>query len=64
MFRLPKGRFIVGYVIDGNGSLFRGELIDNCDEDEARRHCLMVANNWAEVDAEDEEAFQAELAEV
>ena len=59
MFRLPKGRFIVGYVIDG--SLFRGELIDNCDDDEARRHCMMVANNWMEVDAEDEEA---ELAEV
>ena len=61
MFRLPKGRYIVGNVIDGEGSLFRGELIDNCDEDEARRHCMMVANNWAEVDAEDEEA---ELAEV
>ena len=56
-----QGRFIVGYVIDGDGSLFRGELIDHCDEDEARRHCVMVANNWAEVDAEDEEA---ELAEV
>ena len=61
MFRLPKGRFIVGYVIDGDGSLFRGELIDNCDEDEARHHCLMVANNWMELDAEDQEA---ELAEV
>ena len=44
-----------------SGSLFRGELIDGCDEDEARRHAVMVANNWAEVDAEDEEA---ELAEV
>ena len=63
MFRLPKGRYIVGYVIDGDGdgSLFRGELIDNCTEDEARRHCVMVANNWAELDAEEEEA---ELAEV
>lgn len=63
MFRLPKGRFIVGYVIDGDGegSLFRGELIDNCDEDEARQHCVMVANNWAEVDQMDEEA---ELVEV
>jgi hypothetical protein len=61
MFRLPKGRFIVGYVIDGDGSLFRGELIDHCDADEARRHCQMVADNWAEVDQMDEEA---ELAEV
>ena len=56
MFRLPKGRYIVGNVIDGEGSLFRGELIDNCDEDEARHHCLMVANNWMELDAEDQEA--------
>jgi hypothetical protein len=66
MFRLPKGKFIVGYVIDGdgNGSLFRGELIDGCSEDEARRHCKMVAENWMELDAEDEEAFEAELAEV
>ena len=66
LFRLPRGRFIVGYVIDGEGegSLFRVELIDGCDDDEARRHCVMVANNWAEVDAEDEEAYQAELAEV
>jgi hypothetical protein len=64
MFRLPKGRFIVGYVIDGEGSLFRGELIDNCTEDEARHHCRMVSENWMELDAEDEEAFEAELAEV
>jgi hypothetical protein len=64
MFRLPRGRYIVGYVIDGDGSLFRGELIDGCSEDEARHHCKMVADNWMEVDAEDEEAFEAELAEV
>jgi hypothetical protein len=36
--------------------LFRGELIDGCDEDEARHHCLMVSENWAEVDQADEEA--------
>ena len=41
--------------------LFRGELIDHCEEDEARRHAVMLSRNWAEVDAEDEEA---ELAEV
>jgi hypothetical protein len=58
MFRLSRGRYIVGYVIDGDGDglLFRGELIDGCSEDEARRHCKMVAENWMEVDAEDEEA--------
>jgi hypothetical protein len=62
LFRLPKRRFIVGYVIDGNGSLFRGELIEGCSEDEARRHCKMVAVNWMELDQIDEE--ETELAEV
>ena len=61
MFRLPRGRYIVGYALGDDGMLFRGELIDHCDEDEARRHCQMVADNWAEVDQMDEEA---ELAEV
>jgi hypothetical protein len=61
MFRLPRGRYIVGYALGDDGMLFRGELIDHCDEDEARHHCTMVANNWAEVDQMDEET---ELAEV
>jgi hypothetical protein len=61
VFRLPKNTFIVGYALGDDGMLFRGELIDGCDEDEARRHGLMVANNWVEVDQMDEEA---ELAEV
>jgi hypothetical protein len=56
LFRLPKGRFIVGYSLGDDGMLFRGELIDHCTEDEARHHCTMVANNWMELDAEDEEA--------
>ena len=64
MFRLPRGRFIVGYALGDDGMPFRGELIDHCDEDEARRHAVMVSRNWAELDAEDEEVFQAELAEV
>jgi hypothetical protein len=63
MFRLPRGRYIVGYALGDDGSLFRGELIDGCSEDEARCHCKMVAENWMEVDAEDEEAFEAEYAE-
>jgi hypothetical protein len=56
MFRLRNGRFIVGYSLGDDGMLFRGELIDGCDEDEARHHCRMVANNWMELDAEDEQA--------
>jgi len=60
MFRLPKGRFIVGHSLGDDGMLFRGEMIDGCDEDEARRHCRMVSRNWMELDAEDEEAELAE----
>ena len=55
LFRLPKGRFVVGYALGDNGMLFRGELIDGCSEDQARHHCLMVANNWIELDAEEEQ---------
>ena len=54
MFRLPKDRYIVGYALGDDGFLFRGELVDRCTEDEARRHALMLSDNWAEVDAEDE----------
>ena len=54
MFRLPRGRFIVGYGL-GDGMLFRGELLTDCDEDEARRHALMVSECFAQLDAEDEE---------
>ncbi len=55
MFRLPRGRFIVGYALSDDGMLFRGELLDGCSEVEARRHCIMVAENWMEVDQADEE---------
>ena len=63
MFRLPRGRFIVGYALADDAMLFRGELLTNCDEDEARRHALMVAECFADLDAEDEEAFAAEQAD-
>lgn len=64
MFRLPKSRFIVGYALGDDGMLFRGELLTNSDEDEARRHALMVAECFADLDAEDEEAFAAEQADL
>lgn len=63
MFRLANGRFIVGYALDERGMLFRGELIDNCDEDDARREARRIASYFADLDAEDEETFQAELAQ-
>ena len=62
MFRLPRGRFIVGYAL-GDEMLFRGELLSNCDEHEARRHALMVAECFADLDAEDEDEFASELSE-
>ena len=64
MFRLPRGRFIVGYVLGDDGMLFRGELLTNSDEDEARRHALMLSDCFAQLDAEDEEAFAAEQADL
>lgn len=63
MFRLPRGRFIVGYALADDAMLFRGELITNCVEDEARHHALMVAECFSQLDAEDEEAFDAEQAD-
>jgi hypothetical protein len=64
MFRLPHNRFIVGYALGDDEMLFRGELIDNCTDDDARRHALQPSENWAELDAEDEAVFETELAEV
>jgi hypothetical protein len=63
MFRLPKGRFIVGYALGDDGMLFRGELVDRCSDEAARRRARKLSDDFAELDAEDEEAFQAELAE-
>ena len=59
MFRLTRGRFIVGYSL-GDGMLFRGELLTDSDEDNARRQALIIADYFAELDAEDEEALPLE----
>ena len=64
MFRLARGKFIVGYALSDDGMLFRGELLSNCDEDEARRHALMISDCFSQLDAEDEEAFDAEQADL
>lgn len=58
MFRLTRGRFVVGYSL-GDGMLFRGELLTNSDENEARRQALIIADYYAGLDAEDEETFTA-----
>lgn len=54
MFGLTHGRYIVGYALGEDGMLFRGELLTGCDEDEARREALAIADHWSEIDAEDE----------
>lgn len=55
MFRLPRGRFIVGYALGEDGMLFRGELLTNCDQEDARRHALMISDCFAQLDVENEE---------
>jgi hypothetical protein len=53
MFRLTNERYIVGYALGGDGMLFRGELLTNCDDDRARHEALTLASYWSEIDAED-----------
>lgn len=64
MFRLPRGRFIVGYALGETEMLFRGELLFDCDAVEARRHALMVSECFAQLDTEDEDVFAAEQADL
>jgi hypothetical protein len=54
MIRLKDNRFIVGYALGDDGMLFRGELLTDCDEDDARREALSIAEHWMQIDAEDE----------
>ena len=54
MFRLPRWRFIVGYALADHGMLFRGELLTDADEDDARYMARQLSDQFAELDAEDE----------
>lgn len=54
MFRLPRGRFIVGYALADHGMLFRGELLTDGNEDDARYMARQLSNHFAALDAEDE----------
>lgn len=58
MFCLRKGRFIVGYALGENGMLFRGELLTDCDENEARRIARHLSGRFAELDTEDDDEVQ------
>jgi hypothetical protein len=57
MFRLTEGRFIVGYALGERGMLFRGELLTGCTDDEARRTARQIAEQFSELDAQDEFEF-------
>jgi len=59
MFSLTHGRYIVGYAL-GEGSLFRGELIEADSPKEAREVADATAHYWIERDQEDEESFRQE----
>jgi len=52
-FRLTKARFVVGYALGDSGMLFRGELLTDATEDEARRAAVFIANMCATFDDED-----------
>jgi hypothetical protein len=54
VFRLTNNRFVVGYALGNDGMLFRGELLINADEDQARHEALDLAEYWSEIDAEDD----------
>ena len=57
LYRLTNGRFIVGYALAENGMLFRGELLTDGTDDEARRAGIYISNFFAAFDAEDEANF-------
>lgn len=63
MFRLTRGRFMIGYALGDSGMLFRGELMTACTDDEARRAARQLADRFAEVDAADEAAWPSSHAD-
>jgi len=54
VFRLTRGRFLVGYALGGDGMLFRGELITGCDGERASHEALALARFWSQIDEEDQ----------
>lgn len=63
MFRLTKGRFVVGYALGERGMLFRGELVTDFTDDEARRTARRIADYFSELDAQDEYEFDMSQTE-
>jgi len=46
-------RFIVGYALSNSGMLFRGELVTDASDNEARRAAVFIANMCVAFDDED-----------
>lgn len=67
-WKLTHNRWIVGWAMNGEGSLFRGELttIDEGSEtdkdDEAHRQAFEIAYRWIDIDVEDQLRDQQEQA--
>jgi len=59
LFRLTEGRFVVGYALGEKGMLFRGEILTDFTDEDARREARRIADHFAVLDAEDEAAFDA-----
>lgn len=57
IFRLTANRFVVGYALADDGMLFRGELLRHGDEDDARYLARQLSDQFAQLDADDEETF-------
>lgn len=53
IFRLTRRRFVVGYALGDSGMLFRGELLTDATDDEARQAAVFIANMCAAFDDED-----------
>ncbi len=53
IFWLTRRRFVVGYALGDSGMLFRGELLIDATDDEARRSAVFIANMCAAFDDED-----------
>lgn len=57
VFRLISDRYIVGYALGDNEMLFRGELLTDTDEYDARIMARMNAECFSQLDAEDDDTF-------
>jgi hypothetical protein len=65
VFALTHRRFVVGYALDDDGSLFRGELMSGIDGDEADHFARQIAEHWLETDIEDEaEAYEDDFSDL